>query len=1230
MEHHDELVTGHSTDPGIAAACPSPSLVVSAKPARDRHNLSNLRSSSWRSRSSALGRLAVLLAAMFIPHVMFAQVDQGAITGVVTDSSGAVIRGANVKLTAPDTGLTLQTKSNQSGNYTFSPIKIGNYTISVTVNGFQTLTRENLHVDAQQRLEVNLPLTPGSVSETVTVTSDAPLLQTETSAVGQTIDAKTINDTPLNGRNWVYIAQLTAGSVSASANAGGTRGSGTGDFVANGQRAEQNNFILDGVDNNTNLVDFLNGSSFVMRPPPDALSEFSLQTSNFSAEFGHSAGAVMSASIKSGTNQIHGDLWEYVRNTDLDALPWNALSSPPYHENQFGATFGAPIWRNKVFYFGDLEVNRIAISSANITTVPTALMRQGDFSELLNKNLTGSSQPITLYQPNSANSNEPLSCNGQTNVFCSNQINPIAQNILNLYPSPNTNNGLTYNNYNVNLATADNTFQWDQRVDWNVSAKDQTYARYSYAHEQKLNGLPLGPVLDGSGYGGLNDTNLFMNFMLSETHIFNPHLTNEFRFGYNWGRSIYIQDHAFDPTVATSLGLGGVPALGPGKYGLPYGGVGGINSWGSEGTNNEGQNVYQILDNVTWNLGNHSIKAGVSIQAVRFSYQFAPASLGLYYYNGTYTGVPGISFTGNAVADFLSDQMSNSNLANAPNVNDAQWYRAGYVQDDWKLSRRLTLNLGLRYDYYQPYKENAGLQGNFVVTGPLGLGTGSGVYQLPTKAKNVDLGTPFLSILAKDNVSVQYIDNDRLVSAQKTNFAPRVGFAYRAGQNTVVRGGFGIFYGGLMSEGNTNLGANFPFSNEASFITPSCLQNNCPSLFAQGISLEQGVQHVVTANGGLQNYVSYPGFHAEDTNIKTPYTVNYSLSVQQAITPNLAWTLSYVGNESEHLSVYGAPNTVPGLFRPGTNTQPFSPFPDLSGIGQIHYGGVSNYNSLQTKLEKRYSHGVSFLATYTFAHALDDSSDAAGNFSAVGDRNLALIPYRDEYTNSVFDVRNRFTINGNYELPVGRGKKFLSNSKLADETVGGWSTSLTWAAQTGTPSGASPNISTAGPARAYIVGDPYAGGGVPNSTNPGVTCPAKVHTKANWFNPCALANPLPGETISDATHPVGSINPDGVPVLFQGPVRDEPTAIKLLGGRQDILYGPGYNRVNMSVFKSFPVWREQYLQFRADGFNVLNHPSLGSPNGSLNNNGGQITGPQFFQNNTPDARFFQLSLKYAF
>jgi hypothetical protein len=1173
----------------------------------------------------------VCLCLLLMTGAASGQVDQGAITGTVTDNTGAIVPGAQVTLTATDTGFTLQEKSNGSGNYTFSPIKIGNYTVSASASGFQTTSRQNVHVDVQQRLQVNLALTPGQVSQTVTVTGAVALLQTQSSAVGQVVDTKTINETPLNGRNWVYIAQLTAGVAPPFEN---TRGSGSGDFVANGQRAEQNNFILDGVDNNTNLVDFLNGSSFVMRPPPDALAEFNLQTSNFSAEFGHSAGAVMNASIKSGTNQIHGDLWEYVRNTSLDAQNWNALTIPPYHQNQFGATLGFPIWKNKLFYFGDIEANRISIGQTGVYNTPTPLMRQGNFSELLNTNLTGQS-PTQLYQPNSGNTAQPLTCNGQPNTFCASQIDPVALRILNMYPAPNANGGKTYSNLVENVSKNDDTIQWDQRLDWNISAKDQTYARYSYLHDIILNALPLGPVLDGSGYGGEQDFIFSQNFMLSETHIFGPTLTNEFRFGYNWNHSAYKQANADNPTIASSLGIGGVPALGAGQYGLPLGYFpqGGIQQWGSVGTNNESQNVYQILDNVTKILGNHSLKFGVSFQAVRFGYLYAPASLGQYYFGpqsggsnhgqGVYTGIPGNSNTGYDVADFLAGQANYADIANAPNIRDAQWYDSAYAQDDWKVSPKLTLNLGLRYDYYQPYKEVGGQQANLIVTGPLGIGTGSGVYQLPNSQRNLNLGTPFLSTLAKDNITLQYTDNERLANAQKTNFGPRIGFAYQAHPNTVFRGGFGIFYGGLMVQGNTNLGANFPFSNQANFFAPTCAIGDCPSLAgSKGLTLETGLTPQIS--GGLQNFVSFPSFHAMDPNIKTPYTMNYSFSMQRALSNNLAATISYVGNVSRHLSLDGGPNTVRGLFAPGTNTQQYAPFPDLgistpSTPSQIHYVGVSTYNSLQAKIEKRYSHGLSFLTTYTWAHAMDDASDAAGNFSGINTRNLALIPFIDEYTNSVFDIRHRFTFNGNYELPFGKGKAFLHDSRLVDETIGGWSSSLTFAAQTGTPFTVSPNNSTAagGNARAIPVRDPFGAGGSPDPSNPNVTCASQTRTKANWYNPCAFANPLDGNLIGT----------NGYPSV----ITDTATAIAFLGGRSNNVYGPGYYQVNMSVFKNFPTWREQYLQFRADGFNVLNHPTLANPSTTNDNtNGGNITGPKFFQNNTPDARFFQLSLKYAF
>ena len=1193
---------------------------------------------------SSLGCIVATAALLLFGGACFAQVDQGAITGVVQDATGAIIPDASITVTNVDTGLVLQTKANASGTYVVSPLKIGNYTVTATATGFETVTHANLHVDAQSRLSVNLTLHPGAVTQTVTVSSAQPLLQTQNGAVGQVISTETINNTPLNGRNWVYIAQLTAGVAPPFGN---TRGSGTGDFVANGQRAEQNNFILDGVDNNTNLVDFLNGSSFVMRPPPDALSEFSLQTSNYSAEFGHSAGAVLSASIKSGTNQIHGSVWEYFRNTNLDATNWNAQTTPPYHQNQFGATLGFPILKNRLFYFGDLEANRISIGQTGVYTVPTALMRQGNFSELLNTSLTGASGPIQLFQPNTGGA-QTLSCNGQNNVYCQNQINSVAQNILNMYPQPNANNGRLLNNLIENVPTRNNTFQWDQRLDWNITARDQAYARYSYDHQIILNNLPLGPVLDGSGYGGERDTNLAENFMLSETHIFAPTLTNEFRFGYNWGVFAFLQPNANNNGLAASLGLGGVPDLGHNQGGLPLGlfyasnGIpsanstccGGVvaNQWGSVGTSDESQNVYQILDNVTKIVGNHSLKFGVSFQAIRFFYRYAPASLGQYTYNGTATENPSNpTLTGYAIADFLANQMNSAYIANAPNVNNAQWYNAAYAEDDWKIARNLTLNLGVRYDYFQPYKENAGQQANFIADpSSLGFGTGSAVYELPTRARNVDLGTLFLNTLAGNNVTVQYNNNERLATSQKTNFAPRIGFAYQAKPDTVFRGGFGIFYGGLQSQGNTNLGANFPFSNSASIPALSCLPGNCPSLASQGITLETGL--LSQTSGGLQNFVSHPGFHAIDPQIKTPYTMNYSFGMQQALSSNLVATISYVGNVSRHLTLYYDPNTVRGLFNPNISTQQYQPFPDLGGAGTIHYGGVSTYNSLQAKMEKRYSSGLSFLATYTWAHALDDTSDAGGLSTGIGDRNIILLPFDTEFTNSVYDVRNRFTLNGNYELPFGRGKAFANQSSAwANQFIGGWSTSLTFTAQTGTPFTVTPNNTgpSGGSARAIQVSDPFS------PTVGGANgCPTKVRNKTNWYNPCAFKNPLSGSLIAPPGVTPGAIDPTtGQPNQFQfaSPVTDTATVLALLGGRSNTIYGPGYYGMNMSLFKNFPTWREQYLQFRADAFNVLNHPTLANPsNTSINPSGGNITGPKFFQNNTPDARFFQLSFKYTF
>jgi hypothetical protein len=1185
-----------------------------------------------------------LVGLLSISYSATAQMDQGAIAGVIQDTSGAAVPNAQVTLTNTDTGLVLKNTSDGSGVYVFSPVKIGNYTISATENGFQTTTQQNVRLELGQRLNVQIDLKPGVVSESVNVTTAPPLLQTQSASVGQVLSTETINTTALNGRNWVYIAQLTPGVDPAE----GSRGAGQGDFEANGQDAGQNNFILDGVDNNVNTVDYLNGASFVVRPPPDALAEFEISTSDYSAELGHSAGAVVNASIKSGTNQIHGDLWEYFRNTVLDARDFDALSVPKYNENQFGATLGLPVIKNKLFFFGDVEDNRIVFGQTSTETVPTADMRHGNFSELLNTNLTGLASAVQLYAPNSGGT-QTVSCNGQNNVYCNTQIDPVAQGILNLYPLPNTNGGLIYNNYLVTTNSVDNRWSWDSRMDWNLSPKDQTFARFSYLNERSSYPAPLGATLDGGSYGTDGSiVDLAEQFVGSETHIFSPNLTNEFRFSFDYG---HFEDAPFDANVdtAANLGLGGIPFV-PGNGGLPpttIGGVpgtagtasisgatavGGISGFGAPAyyTANEYQNTYQILDNVTKIIGNQTIKIGVDFESIRFSTLAPPYSRGAYGFNGEYSSDPGVSFTGFGVADFITGQINSASLSDLSTLSDSRWYRAGYAQDDWKASQKLTINLGLRYEFFQPYKEHSGDQANFYASGPLGIGSGTGTLLIPEQQQANPLAPSFIAALAQDNITLQYVGNPSLTTVYKTDFSPRVGFSYQIDTKTVIRGGYGMFYGGLENlGGGPNLGFQYPFQFTSSFPAPNCTAGagNCPS---NGLTLETGFQDAIAA--GLQNFVSTPSLVGISPHSKVPYTESGNLALQRSLTNNVTATIGYVGSVGRHLFNTTDLNNPEALVNPGDSAQLVQPFPQFAGANFNALSGISSYNALQAKIERRLSNGLSFLATYTWSHSLDDTPTALGSTGDGGYRNTNLIPIRDDYANSPWDTRQRFTLNGLYQLPFGLGRAYLNRRGIADILGGGWSTSLTFTAQTGNPFTVYPNITSAagGGARAILVRNPFTPGGSPDPSNLGISCPTRVRNRQNWYNPCAFANPLPGSLISPGPN---TTNPGQPQSGYSYPeyVSNTQQVLSFLGGRRNQIMGPGYERINMSVFKDFATFREQKAEFRADIFNVLNTPAYGDPSvTSDNSNGGQITAPRFFQNNTPDARFFQFSLKYIF
>ncbi len=1171
-----------------------------------------------------------LLLSFFASIPALGQTDQGTITGTISDPSGAVIPNATVTLTNTDTGLVATKTTDASGVYTFSPIKIGNYKVSATAPSFSTTTQQNLHLDVQQRLAVNIELKAGQAAESIEVTAAPTLLQTEEASVGQVMSSRTINETPLSGRNWVFIAQLSAG-VTPSA---GSRGAGKGDFEANGQRAEQNNFILDGVDNNNNVVDFLNGSSYIVRPPPDALSEFKVQTGNYSAELGHSAGAVINAALKSGTNQIHGNLWEYVRNDMFNARDWtnNAPGAkvPKYRQNQFGATLGFPIIRDKLFFFGDAEATRIVLGATPTLTVPTALMRQGNFSELLSPSFTGTPNGIQLYEPSAtAAGTVPVPGNNlaaDPNV----KIDPVAKNILNLYPLPNINSGTLANNYLAHRNLVDNTWQFDTRMDWNVSSKDQAFSRYSYVNEPGNRPGPLGSVLDGGNFSDDGKfTDVGQNFALSETHIFTPTVTNEFRFGYNWGHFGFLQPNG-NVNVAPTIGLGGIP-FGPRNGGLPRVNIGGISSFGSPTfyVSDEFENVWQVLDNVTKVAANHSLKFGVSFQNIRFSTEQPTQSRGSYSFSGTFTGKPGTPNTGSGVADFLTNNMSSAALSNLFLTDDQRWDYAAYGQDDWKVNSKLTLNLGLRWEFPTSYRERHNSQAAFIPSS-LGVSTGQAVYLIPIESKNVPLASKFLNLLAKDNIALQYSNNPRLIEQDWKNFAPRIGFGYRLTDRTVVRGGFGIFYGGLESAGYfPNLGENFPFEFDSNFPTPSgcSFGGSCPN---NGFTLENGFANAI--NTGLFNAISTPTLRGSVNKVKTPYSEQYNLSLETGITNNMAATVSYVGSVGRHLMVFADPNSPFELVNPQDNSNKVRPFPDFSGSSFTNYSGVSSYNSLQTKLERRFGNGLSFLGTYTYSHSLDDAPTPLGSTGDAGYRNPNIIPIGYDYSNSPFDTRHRVTFNGNYELPFGRGRRYASQSGVLDAIVGGWSSSLTFTAQTGNPF----TVGTSGfsgpggaGSRAILVGDPTKGGGSPVAGNPNfssTSCPAHVQNTTNWYNPCAFSNPsLSGNIIAKlgTTPGPGQVAPVTSANL--------PLALQFLGGRRNSVYGPGFERVNMSLFKDFHIYQEHTLQFRADAFNVLNTPSYGQPsNTGIGAQGGKITGSRNFGAFTPDARFFQFALKYSF
>jgi hypothetical protein len=1242
--------------------------------------------------------LALVVGLVLSAGSLQAQVDTGSITGIITDASGAVVSGAKVTLTNEGTGGSLATTAGADGVFNFSPVRIGNYKLDVASQGFKTEVQVHVAVNVGAKVVIDFKLQPGAVTETIEVNTTPPALQSQDASVGQVIDQRSVNNLPLNGRNFTFLAQLAAGVNTPQAD---TRGNAaTGAFAANGNRPAQNNYMLDGIDNNSDTVDFLNGTNYVVLPPVDAIQEFKVQTSDFSAEFGRSGAAVLNATIKSGTNGFHGAAWEFFRNDKLDAADYfedaGGIKKGELRQNQFGFSAGGPVIKNKVFFFADYEGLRRIQGTVLSGSVPTLAERSSNYTDMTDLLQSGTQTdglgrifPVgTITDPATtrtitAGVTDPVSgivasqtgfardpfgtCGAATANFATGNCNlndlsslpngrvldPNAIALLNLYPSP-TASGVS-GNFTNSPKLNEHRNSFDSRVDLNLSDKNQLFYRFSYVDDPQLIPGIFGGVADGGGFQQGTQTALAQQSALAWTHVFSPSMVNVARAGLNYLHTTRVSPSANDLSdLPSTFGIQDIPQLHE-NGGLPAFGISGLQNLGSNAflPSDEVTSTFQFSDDFTKIYGKHTFKMGFEWQHVKFSTLQPPWSRGEFDFNGNYTQVPTSTVTDNTVAraQFLLspsaaanggtiDNVGGSNqefVSNISLTDNGKNYYGSYFNDDWKVSPKLTVNLGLRWDFFGLVYEHHGNQANFVPSGPP---TGGAMYLLPAGTDASLLSASFQSLLAQDNIALATTDKygKGLGTSQKGNFAPRVGFAYQVTPKLVARGGFGLFYNGFENRGfSPNLGENYPFQFNFNFVplNGSGDQGN-PILFPGCATAGPG------GSGTFETGFSCtpldpasPLFVAKGLGLRgiqfdyiTPYSMSGNFTVQYQVTPTLTVQAGYVTSLARHLEVFPNSNHVtqilPNTLPSGESTSQFVPFPDFGqGSSYATTNGNSYYNSLQTKVEKQFRGGLSFLATYTYSKARTDAGDLLNGGSTAGFR-APDIPgggIAFDYGLASFDIRNVFHLSGGYELPFGKGKRFLGNSDgVASKVFSGWSINWSAVLQGGQPITLSCPSGTANGSGCYDL--------LVKGQDPKTGLHTDSNGKLNWFgNPAAFNQPcqLGGDPLLGTVAPIAD-SPSGCVPL---------TGLAALGGPPTQVAGPGFHRLDFSTFKDMKLSERFTLQFRAEFFNIFNHPNFNSPGFGGNgvvaiNNSTKYNDPHFGEiGSTRDAPYDPRQIQFA-
>jgi hypothetical protein len=1212
-------------------------------------------------------KVMFLAACVFLgrPQGALAQVDTGAIVGQVSDASGARVPGAQINVTEESTGATDTVTADADGSYSLSPLKLGYYTLTVTKTGFKASVEQHIEVTIQSHLEVNATLQVGTVNESVQVTSATPILETQSSSLQQLVDTRAINDLPLNRRDASFLAQLSPGVTFSQNDSRGLQASGS--FTANGLSRTQNDYLLDGMDNNVQIADLVNQTQYVIMPPPDALREFTVQTSNYSAEFGHAAGAVLNVTTKSGTNSFHGDVWEFLRNDFFDAADYFVLPTqrkPEFRLNQFGATLGGPLTiphlysgHKRTFFFIDYQGFRQVQGNTYTETVPTLAEQNSGFTNLQDlialqsgttTDLLGRTFPKgTVFDPATTRAitkgvvdpatGLPATATGYVrdpfftgslaamtnfttaaaiadmNQISASRISSTAVNLLRLYPNP-TNNSALLSNFTDSPPTVTNIDSMDARIDQQFGGKDSAFFRYSFVYSTETVGDPFPGVADGSPARPGTGRTEAQNGDLSWTHIFTAHLVNEARFGYS---RVYDKRSQFDGNVMgipAQYGIPGIPQV-PENGGLPLFSMGSLSSFGANTTlpSDKASDVTQGTENVSIDRDRQQIRTGFEFQHIAFPLLTPTQPRGNFTNNGIYTSVVNSTDNSTDRAQFiLNPQLSpyaaaQNYLGGANGVTASSFppafypvrnYYGAYVEDSWRASPTLTINVGIRYEFLGDPAERTGRLANFVSAETGATPDGLSHYYIPQQ--NVaSLPADFLALLSSNNVVLTPTTDNSIGIAQRDNFAPRLGFALQPTQKVAVRGGYGMFY-----QGNENHGLsispyiNFPFQVSSSYSDQSAVEgiiaNKVTDTTPEGTvgPIAEGLLNVPLTPATAS--VSSLSFEGEPRHPKTTYSQAYNLQVQYQIAPSTIFFVGYVGSDSRHVQTAINANATAQIAPPSTALSSIAFFPTISTGGNfVERAGAINYNSLQFGAERRFSRGFAFMANMTWSKCMGDARDLLDN--GIGSYRAPYVPgvgIGADYTLCNTDVRRIIHTSGTYQLPFGKNRMFLHEG-FGSWVGGGWSTNWIFTAQDGQPFNVACTITTA------------SGLGCNALKVPGENPYGGPHNVTSYINPNAFANP---------------------PAVAAGTTG----TLANLGGSPAQVTGPPFRRLDLSLFRDIPVVHETYFQFRAEVFNVTNTPNFGQP-GQLTFTTpatfGQITSTRDSPN---DPREIQLSMKYYF